>query len=134
MRSREGAELAARTWRDTVSRLADAALLPVEPAARRVALETVQSLAGFWVMWQLEGGFEGMKRIGYSEATIYRKIKSFRESFGEHPDTFKFPGITVDVDAYLRYFGVDGEEMQGHFPRVIANARTGPAKLPRGRE
>lgn len=73
MRSREGAELAVRAWRDTVTPLADAALLPVEPAARRVALETVQSLAGFWVMWHLEGGFEGLRRIGYSEATIRKR-------------------------------------------------------------
>jgi hypothetical protein len=135
MPSRDGVGLAAGRWADAVKRLADAALLgPTEDTARRVALSTVQSLVGFWVLWHLEGGFDGLKRIGYSEATIYRKIKSFRESFGDHPDTFQFPGIAVDPGAYLRYFGVDGAEREGGFPAVLVDGRSGPARLRRGRE
>ena len=45
-------------------------------------------------------GFEGLQRFGYSEATIYRKVKRFRRVFGEHPDVFDFPGITIDYEAY----------------------------------
>lgn len=132
MPSRDGVGLAAGRWSDAVRRLAEAALLgPTEDTARRVALGTVQSLVGFWVLWHLEGGFDGLKRIGYSEATIYRKIKSFRESFGDHPDTFQFPGITIDPDAYLRYFGVNGDDREGAFPAVLVDGRTGPARLRR---
>ena len=38
-----------------------------------------------------------------SEASIYRKVKSFRAAFGAHPDEFKFPGVTIDVEEYLRW-------------------------------
>ena len=34
----------------------------------------VADLFGFWLLWHLEGGFEGLERLGMNRATIYRKI------------------------------------------------------------
>lgn len=131
MPSREGRGLARRRWLDAAERLADAALLDtVESGARRAALEVTMSRGGFWLLWQLEGGFEGMRRLGLSEASIYRKIKSFRESFGEHPDEFQFPGVSIDVETYLRAQGVE----EGTFPRVVSGARSGPYSPRKTRE
>lgn len=70
-------------------------------ASETLAREAVLARAGFWLVWQLEGGFEGMQRLGMSEATIYRKVKAFKDTFGAHPDEYRFPGVTVDVEAYL---------------------------------
>jgi hypothetical protein len=104
MPSREGLNLAWGRYKDAVNRLSNAGLLPgITPAARRLATEVVLSRGGFWLVWQLEGGFEGMRRLGLSEASIYRKIKAFRELYGAHPDEFKMPGVTIDVEEYLRW-------------------------------
>jgi hypothetical protein len=46
----------------------------------------VADLIGFWALWHLEGGFEGVECFGYSQATIYRKVKRFRRVFGAHPE------------------------------------------------
>jgi hypothetical protein len=128
METRDGYGLAAGKWDAAASALVRGGL--IEVGARRVALEDVQSLVGFWALWQLEGGFAGMQRIGYAPATIYRKIKSFREVFGKHPDQFPFPGLTADPAAYLEYMGLDQDDDRvGHFPRVLKDARTGPARL-----
>lgn len=103
MPSREGLGLAWGRYKDAVNRLSQAGLLPgITEASEKLARETVLARAGFWLVWQLEGGFDGMRRLGMSEATIYRKIKTFRETFGMHPDEYRFPGVTVDVEAYLR--------------------------------
>ena len=86
-----------------MNRLSPAGLLPgLTQGAEKVSREVVLARAGFWLVWQLEGGFEGMRRLGMSEASIYRKVKAFRETFGAHPDEYVFPGVTVDVEAYLR--------------------------------
>lgn len=77
----------------------------VRPVAREYAASTVTDLVGFWLLWQLEGGFEGLQNLGLSRASIYRRVSAFRKSFGAHPDDFAFPGVTVDVEAYLR--GID---------------------------
>jgi len=117
MPRRDGVGLAADRRASALERLGRLALLPTEVPARRVALETTQGLLGFWVLWQLEGGFEGLKRLGFSDATIYRKIKSFRESFGEHPDLYQFPGLVADPEGYLRVFGpLEGERGPGDAP------------------
>lgn len=56
---------------------------------------------GFWVWWRLCGGFEGVqKQLGLSRSAVFRRIALFREVFGEHPDVFDFPGITVDPVAF----------------------------------
>lgn len=56
---------------------------------------------GFWLVWRLFGGFEGLQQhLGMSRSTIYRRIAAFRSVFGEHPDVYEFPGIDVDVEAF----------------------------------
>ncbi len=60
-------------------------------------------LFGFWVLWRLVGGFEGMQEnLGMSRSSVYRRISQFRATFGEHPDVYEFPGVTVDVEAFVR--------------------------------
>lgn len=84
------------------------------------------SRGGFWLLWHLEGGFEGMRRLGLSEASIYRKIKTFRESFGAHPDEFQFPGVMIDVETYLRAQG-DAKI----WPNVVSGASDSAPYSPR---
>ena len=58
-------------------------------------------LLGFWILWHLYGGFEGLQEFGYHRATIYRKIKRIRpQVFGVHPDEFTMTGVTIDPKAY----------------------------------
>ena len=71
MPSREGLGLAWGRYTDAVNRLSQAGLLPgVTEASEKLAREAVLARAGFWLVWQLEGGFDGMRRLGMSEATI----------------------------------------------------------------
>ena len=102
MPSREGLNRAWGRYKDAVNRLSAAGLLPgVTEASQIIARELVMSHAGFWLVWQLEGGFDGLRRLGMSEAAIYRRIKTFRAAFKAHPDNFEFPGVTIDVEKYL---------------------------------
>ncbi len=73
----------------------------VEPVAKWIAGRLTEDLVGFWLVWQLEGGFEGMQRLGMSRSALYRRIAMFRKVFGQHPDEFQFPGVTIDLDVYL---------------------------------
>jgi hypothetical protein len=64
---------------------------------RGYATSQMFDLFGFWLMWHLSGGFAGMqKALGMSRSNMYRRIALFRAVFGEHPDVYEFPGITVD--------------------------------------
>jgi len=65
---------------------------------------TTVDLFGFWLTWRLVGGFEGMRQIGMSRSTIFRRISLFRAAFGVHPDVFEMPGVTVDVGEWLANF------------------------------
>ena len=67
---------------------------------RKYAAGSIVDLIGFWAVWHLEGGFEGLQRMGMSRASIYRRIKLFRIAFGAHPDEFEMPGITLDLAAF----------------------------------
>jgi hypothetical protein len=67
---------------------------------RRLAAPTMLDLAGFWVMWHLRGGFEGLQAMGLSRSSIYRRVSSFRKATGMHPDEYVFPGIKLDLKAY----------------------------------
>ncbi|HHY48409.1 MAG TPA: hypothetical protein GYA10_01490 [Alphaproteobacteria bacterium] len=59
-------------------------------------------LFGFWLMWRLTGGFEGMQQaLGLSRTGMFRRIAAFREVFGEHPDVYEFPGISVNTGEFL---------------------------------
>jgi hypothetical protein len=77
----------------------------VEPTARWEAGRITEDLLGFWLMWHLEGGFEGLRRLGMSRSAVYRRISVFRRVFGAHPDAYELPGVSIDVAAYLRASG-----------------------------
>lgn len=36
-----------------------------------------------------------------SRSSIYRRIPTFRRMFGEHPDVYRFPGVSINVEEYL---------------------------------
>jgi hypothetical protein len=79
------------------------ALRPVsEPLARVIGRELTFDLMGFWLTWQLHGGFEGMQAdLKMSRSAIYRRISAFRRATGQHPDEFKLPGVEISVAKYL---------------------------------
>ena len=74
----------------------------VQPSARWIAGRLTENLAGFWLIWHLEGGFDGLRRLGMSRSSIYRRVALFRKTFGAHPDDYSFPGVSIDLEAYLR--------------------------------
>ena len=67
------------------------------PFARQLGVKTAIASLGFWLVWQCAGGFEGLRRLGMPETTIWRYVKNFREGFWVHPDEFTMPGIDLDV-------------------------------------
>lgn len=71
----------------------------LKPFTAKPAME----LFGFWMAWQLLGGFEGVSNtLSISRSGMYRRIALFRRVFGEHPDVYKFPGVTVDLDKFVQ--------------------------------
>src|SRR4029079_145798 len=62
----------------------------------------VSGLVGFWVMWHLHGGFEGLEDLGMERSTIFRRIKRFRTVFGKHPDREVLPGVKVNLHEYRK--------------------------------
>ena len=54
-------------------------------------------LLGFWIAWWQAGGFAGLESAGWNRATIFRKIRRFRGTFGVHPDDFQPGWITLDL-------------------------------------
>jgi hypothetical protein len=105
MESPEGKGRARKAWEDYVrfsNKYAGPVLKPaLDPLVRPVALNMTTDLFGFWLLWQLEGGFEGLRRLGFSRSAIYRRVKRFRVMTGQHPDEFDLPGVDIDVRAYL---------------------------------
>jgi hypothetical protein len=100
METREGKGLARRAW-DSYARTVNKAALPVlGPLVGHVSAVVVTDLLGFWLVWQLQGGFEGLERLGMNRATIFRKVARFRRVFGQHPDEYVMPGVTIDLKAY----------------------------------
>ena len=100
----EGKGVARRVW-DAYAGAADRHAGPavrgvLGPAVRRWSAAQAVDLVGFWACWHLQGGFEGLERLGMSRATIFRRIKMFRTTYGVHPDEFKLPGVTLDPAAY----------------------------------
>jgi hypothetical protein len=73
----------------------------VRAFSQGVAGAVAVDLLGFWLGWQVEGGFEGMRRLGMSRSAIYRRIRLFRKATGLHPDEYQMPGVTIDVAAYV---------------------------------
>ncbi|WP_424700189.1 hypothetical protein [Gaiella sp.] len=70
------------------------------PLVRWMAAPALLDLMGFWVMWHLRGGFEGLRATGLSRSSIYRRVRLFRTATGMHPDEFVFPGVTLDLAEY----------------------------------
>ncbi|MFH1330024.1 MAG: hypothetical protein ABIJ48_05145 [Actinomycetota bacterium] len=66
----------------------------------QLAYHWTEDMVGFWVCWHVYGGFEGLKRAGWNERTIFRRLKKFRLVFHTHPDDFKLPGVTVVLKDY----------------------------------
>ena len=110
METPEGKGLAKKAWDAYVAGVKKTiypSVAPfIEPALQPVARQMVEDLVGFWVMWHLYGGFEGLERFGMHKATIWRKVKRFRIATGMHPDEFEFPGVTVDPKAYWSASGL----------------------------
>jgi hypothetical protein len=93
----EGKGRARRAW-DAYAKTVNAAGLPIlEPAIRRVAVRWSEDLLGFWLMWHIYGGFEGLAELGMHPSTIWRKIGRFRKAFGMHPDEFRLPGVELNL-------------------------------------
>ncbi len=97
MESPEGRGIARRGWEAYATTVRRAS----SPCARRVAAPIGVDLMGFWLTWHLEGGFEGLQRLGMSRSSIYRRVKAFRKYTGQHPDEFAMPGVKLDIKAYL---------------------------------
>jgi hypothetical protein len=104
MATPEGKGIARRTWdayHEGVQRTVTPALSPLlTPAAAPVARSVVEDLVGFWVMWHLYGGFEGLVSFGFHPTTVWRKVKRFRVMTGQHPDEFEMTGVKIDAPAY----------------------------------
>lgn len=82
----------------------------LRPFAADVSTTYVADLIGFYVLWHLEGGFEGLRQLGMSRSAIYRRINAFRSTYREHPDEAKFPGIELDIGAYQAYCAAEAEK------------------------
>ena len=79
-------------------------------AIRSYSAGAISDLVGFWILWKLHGGFDGLRDLGMSRSSIYRKAALFRRAFGTHPDEYEFPGITVDLPTYWGSEVKTGEE------------------------
>ena len=100
MDSPEGRGVAHRAWHSYVAAVTKVSTPALKPLVRMYAAGSITDLVGFWAVWHLEGGFEGLQRLGMSRASIYRRIKLFRIAFGAHPDEYEMPGITLDLAAF----------------------------------
>lgn len=104
MESPEGRGIARKAWDQYaafVNKTVTPAIAPfVGPAVAPVARQMVEDMIGFWVIWHLYGGFEGLERFGMHKSTIWRKVARFRQMTGQHPDEFKMPGIEIDPAKY----------------------------------
>jgi hypothetical protein len=102
MPSPEGKGNARSTWKAFADRMeSEARVGALKPLARRFAGPMAMEQAGFWLLWHLEGGFDGLLRLGMSRSSIYRRIKQFRSEMGVHPDEYAMPGVKLDLREYL---------------------------------
>jgi hypothetical protein len=100
MESPEGYGIARRAWEGYTGAMGKVTTPVLRPLVRLYAAGSIVDLVGFWAVWHLEGGFEGLQRMGMSRASIYRRVKLFRIAFGAHPDEFVMPGVKVDLEDY----------------------------------
>lgn len=93
--------MARRAWDAYASTVNKAAAPLVEPLAMAYGRRVTSDLIGFWVMWHVFGGFEGLEsKAGMHRSTIWRKVAKFRKTFGAHPDEYRFAGITIDTPTF----------------------------------
>ncbi len=52
------------------------------------------SASGWPGIWPAD--FDNLERGGWHRATIFRKVRRFRATYGAHPDEFVFPWIQLD--------------------------------------
>jgi len=100
METPEGRGRARQAWEAYAGVVGKVTTPALRPLVRKYAATSIVDLVGFWTVWHLEGGFEGLQRMGMSRASIYRRIKLFRVAFGAHPDEFEMPGIALDLVAF----------------------------------
>ena len=77
MESPEGRGIARRAWDGDTGAVGKVATPALRPLVRLYAAGSIVDLVGFWAVWHLEGGFEGLQRLGMSRASIYRRVKRF---------------------------------------------------------
>ena len=65
----------------------------------RAAVIEESELLGFWLAWWRAGGFAGLEVAGWNRATIFRKLRRFRSTFGVHPDDYQPDWISLDLPA-----------------------------------
>ena len=104
METPEGEGRAKKAWKTYVKavdrRTPPFVMARVVSALEPMSSQVVEDLIGFWVMWHLYGGFDGLVEFGMHKSTIWRKVARFRKITGQHPDVFVMPGITIDPKAY----------------------------------
>jgi hypothetical protein len=54
-------------------------------------------LLGFWLAWHRAGGFAALERAGWHRATIFRKVRAFRDHFDTHPDDYRPDWIRLNL-------------------------------------
>lgn len=96
MESADGRGIARRAW-ESYSKAVNTA---AQPIARKWAAATAVDLMGFWLVWHLHGGYDGLRSLGMSRSAIYRRTALFRRALGQHPDEFQMPGVELDLEAY----------------------------------
>jgi len=110
MPSRDGQGIAKGRWErawnayvKAVRPYTDPFAKPLAPLILPIARGATFDLVGFWFVWHTAGGFEGLQnQLRMSRSAIYRRISLFRTVFGEHPDVYRFPGVTIDLDEAIK--------------------------------
>ena len=110
MESPEGKGIARRAWEAYAGAVNKAASPVMEPFARKAAVPVMMDLAGFWLLWHAEGGFEGLRRLGMSRSSIYRRISLFRKLMGVHVDEYRMPGVELNLTRYQTSEAAPAEE------------------------
>lgn len=97
MPSAEGYGLARKAW-DKYANAVNKATAPiVEPLVKNYGVSVISDNVGFWLLWHMYGGFDGLVELGMPRTTIFRRVKNFRRVFQAHPDEFRFDGVTVET-------------------------------------
>jgi len=61
----------------------------LEPVVKEVSGRIIQRMLGFWVMWHLAGGFDGLMAKGWTSRTaIYRSRAEFHRFMGMEVEAF----------------------------------------------